>query len=404
MNATLRAAELVNTVAEAPLTGLIVADLSRVLAGPLAASALADLGATVIKVERPGAGDETRSWGPPWAGKTSSYFESANRSKLAMTLDFGVADDRELAQQLCRRADIIIENYRSGTLARYDLDYPTVARTNPKVVYCSITGFGAHAGAGRPGYDFVVQAAGGLMSITGDPTADPTKVGVALVDVLTSKDAVSGILAALLARERDGLGQLVEVNLMSSLLSGLVNQASGWMASGQPPSRLGNRHPSIAPYETFRCRDGSIAVACGNNGQFVRLVETLASPELATDDRFATNSARVRHRQALVDALEAGLAKRSAADWEEALLARDVPCARVRDIGEAFALADELGLSPTMRIEGSEIPQVRHPVEFGRTPTTIPAAPPDLGAHDAELRRWLSGDSAHPLPTGRPSL
>lgn len=374
----------------APLEGLLVADLSRVLAGPLASSWLADLGATVVKVERPGSGDETRSWGPPWTERTSSYFESANRSKRSVALDLTDDTDAALARELCRRADVVLENFRTGSLDRYGLGYADVSAGNPGVVYCSITGFGAGAGAALPGYDFVVQAVGGLMSITGDPDGEPRKVGVALVDVLTSKDAVIGILAALRARDRDGRGQHVEVNLLSSLLGGLVNQASGYLATGRSPRRMGNRHPSIAPYETLRCRDGLIAVACGNDGQFARLTSVLGIPELAADARFSTNPARLQHRDEMVAALEARLAGDGTAAWEERLLAAGVPAGRVRTVAEAIELADALGLDPLCHNGEGALPQVRHPVGYSRTTVVPPAPPPLLGEHDDDVRSWLS--------------
>jgi formyl-CoA transferase len=372
----------------APLAGLLVADLSRVLAGPLATSTLADLGATVVKVERPGAGDDTRSWGPPWTPRTSSYFESANRSKRSVALDLRDAGDAALARELCRRADVVVENFRTGALDRYGLGYDQVRRANPGVVYCSITGFGSGAAADRPGYDFVVQAVGGLMSITGEPDGDPQKVGVALVDVLTGKDAVIGVLAALEARRRDGLGQHVEVNLLSSLLGGLVNQASGYLATGSSPRRMGNRHPSIAPYETLRCRDGLLAVACGNDGQFARLAGVLGVGRLAADPRFVSNPQRVLHREEMVGELEAVLAADDAAAWEARLLAADVPAGCVRDVHQALELAESLGLEPLHRVDG-HLPQVRHPVTYSRTEVAPPTAPPLLGEHDDEIRAWL---------------
>ena len=279
-----------------PLDGLLVADFSRVLAGPLATMTLADLGATVVKVERPGVGDETRSWGPPWTDGSSAYYDCVNRTKFGVRLDLADPGDRADAVELARRADVVVHNLRG--LDRYGLDYAAVAAANPRVVYCSITGFGP--GTDRPGYDFLVQAMGGLMSITGDPDGEPRKVGVALVDVLTGKDAVIGILAALAARARTGQGEHVQVDLLSSLLGGLVNQAAGYLTTGRSPGRLGNAHPSIAPYETLRCADGLLAVACGNDEQFRRLVSVLGSPALAADPRFATNGDRVGHRGELV--------------------------------------------------------------------------------------------------------
>lgn len=239
------------------LDGVLVADFSRVLAGPLAAATLADLGAEVVKVERPGSGDDTRSWGPPFADDgTAAYFDAANRSKRGLALDLGDPEDAAAARELARRADVLIENFRPGSLAKYGLDPAATLAANPGLVHCTISGFGSGAGAALPGYDFVVQAVGGLMSITGEPGGAPLKAGVALVDVLTAKDAATGILAALRHRDRTGAGQTVEVNLLSSLLASLVNQASGYLATGRDPGPMGNRHPSIAPYETLACRAG----------------------------------------------------------------------------------------------------------------------------------------------------
>ncbi|HET8718379.1 MAG TPA: CoA transferase, partial [Nocardioidaceae bacterium] len=272
-----------------PLQGILVADFSRVLAGPLATATLADLGATVIKVERPAAGDDTRHWGPPWTQNSSSYFEAANRSKRSVELDLADEDDRALAVELAGRADVVVENFREGTLARKGLGYEQVSAANPGVVYVSVTGFGSAGGAALPGYDFLVQAVGGLMSITGTPE-EPTKVGVALVDVLTAKDAVIGTLAALRHRDATGHGQRVEVNLLSSLLGSLANQASAYLATGTPPGRMGNQHPSIAPYETLAAKDGQLAVCCGNDRQFRALAVALGIPDAADDPRFATNA------------------------------------------------------------------------------------------------------------------
>ena len=372
-----------------PLEGVVVADLSRVLAGPLATTMLADLGARVIKVERPGVGDDTRSWGPPWTETYSSYFASANRSKESIALDLRDPDDAETIRELIRRADVLVENYRTGALDRLGLGYDEVAAINPRIVYCSVTGFGSGEGASLPGYDFVVQALGGLMSITGSPDGEATKVGVALVDVLTGKDAVIGILAALADRERTGLGQRVEVNLLSSLLGSLVNQASSYLTTGKSPSRMGNQHPSIAPYETLRCRDGLLAVACGNDGQFRRLAAALGLPELGEDPRFATNPARVENRAALIAALEDALAGADAAHWQSVCVEADVPAGVVGDIASAFALADRLGLSPTLDLPTPHPPQVRHPVTYSRSSLTEPTPPPALDEQGAELREWL---------------
>ena len=377
-----------------PLDGVLVADFSRVLAGPLATMTMADLGATVVKVENPGIGDDTRHWGPPWTPSSSSYFESVNRSKCSVGLDLRDPADLRLAGELASRADILVENFRVGALERFGLGYADVSRANPGVIYCSISGYGSGPGAALPGYDFVVQAVGGLMSITGSPDGEPMKVGVALVDVLAAKDAVIGVLAAMRRRELTGHGQHVEVNLLSSLLGSLVNQASGFLTTGRSPSRLGNQHPSIAPYETLRCEDGPIAVACGNDRQFGRLVELLGAGWAASDPRFATNAARVEHRAELVSLLEGQLTSRGAAEWEQLLIAADVPAGRVGDLASAFDLAEQLGLAPTVSLGDGHPPQVAHPVRYSRMRPRAPQPPPRLAQHDEQLRRWLSSPDA----------
>lgn len=373
----------------APLHGLLVADFSRVLAGPLATMHLADLGATVVKVERPGAGDDTRAWGPPWTPDSSAYFECVNRSKYSVALDLSDPQGQAAARELTRRADILVENFRPGSLTRFDLDYDSVARTNPGIIYCSISGYGSAAGAGLPGYDFIVQAVGGLMSITGDTGGAPTKVGVALVDVLTGKDAVIGILAALAARARTGRGDRLEVNLLSSLLGGLVNQASSYLTTGTSPTRMGNQHPSIAPYETLHCADAPLAIACGNDGQFRQLVDEIDRPELATDERFTTNARRVEHRTSLIEELEHSLRQAPAAEWEARLIKVGVPTGLVGDIESAVHRAEQLGLEPLVSPTGAAVPQIRHPVRYRNTATTPPIAPPRLGEHTDTILEWL---------------
>lgn len=371
-----------------PLDGLLVADFSRVLAGPLATTLLADLGARVIKVERPGLGDDTRHWGPPWTARGSSYFASANRSKESIELDLKDGDDLALARELARRADVLVENHRSGAMDALGLGYQTVRDENPGMIYCSISGFGSGAGADMPGYDFLVQAMGGLMSITGHPDGEPSKVGVALVDVLTGKDAVIGILAAARHRDRTGEGQLIEVNLLSSLLGSLVNQASAFLATGDSPVRMGNEHPSIAPYETLQCRDGAVAVACGNDEQFRRLAGALGRPELANDPRFARNQDRVAHRAALVAELEAALRSDDVDSWVRLLGEVGVPAGAVGDIGSAVALAGKLGLAPVDMVAEGEY-QIRHPIRYSASALQPPDPPPDLGQHNQNVRAWL---------------
>ncbi|GCD37027.1 putative L-carnitine dehydratase [Streptomyces chrestomyceticus JCM 4735] len=382
------------------LEGVLVADFSRVLAGPLAAATLADLGADVVKVERPGSGDDTRSWGPPFsADGTAAYFDAANRSKRGLTLDLSDPGDAAAARELARRADVLIENFRPGALARYGLDPAATLAAHPGLVHCSITGFGSGEGARLPGYDFVVQAVGGLMSITGEPGGPPLKAGVALVDVLTAKDATTAVLAALRHRDRTGQGQHVEVNLLSTLLGSLVNQATGHLATGRDPGPMGNRHPSIAPYETLACRDGEpLAVAVGNDRQFRALAQALGAPGLADDERFARNQDRVRHRVELVGELEKRLAAETPAVWTERLTAASVPCGPVNSVGEALSLAERLGLDPVVPVGAGRTPQVRSPLRLSATPVVAPHAPPALDEHGDPLRAWLSGPDDTPLP------
>jgi crotonobetainyl-CoA:carnitine CoA-transferase CaiB-like acyl-CoA transferase len=373
-----------------PLNGILVADFSRVLAGPLATMTLGDLGADVVKVERPGVGDDTRSWAPPYGPDGgSTYYLAVNRNKRGVTLDLSTLDGRTAARALALRADVLVENFPPGTMERFGLDYEQLADENPRLVYASVTGFGRGAGAALPGYDFLIQAVGGLMSITGEPNGTATKVGVALVDVLAGQNLVAGILAALYARQRTGRGQRVDVDLLGSLLAGLVNQASAYLNGGVVPGRLGNRHPSIAPYETLRTADRPIAIAVGNDGQFSRLCEALAVvggervARLPTDSRFLDNPSRVRHRDALVSVLEEVLGARPVGYWTAALSAAGVPCGAVNDIAEAFALADGLGLEPVVR-QGSTH-SVASPLRLSHTPVSYRLPPPELGQHDGEL-------------------
>ncbi|MER7798608.1 CoA transferase [Microbacterium sp. NPDC096154] len=382
--------------AAAPLEGILVADFSRVLAGPLATMTLADLGARVVKVERPEAGDDTRAWGPPWSPHAATYFEGVNRNKESVALDLKDAADRERARRLAIRADVVIENFLPGTLERVGLGYDDVARQNPGVVYVSITGFGSAGGARLPGYDFVVQALGGLMHITGEADGDPMKVGVALVDVLTGKDAVIGVLAALRRRAQTGAGSRIEVSLLSSLQGALANQAAAHLGAGASPTRMGNMHPSIAPYELLRCADGPLAIACGNDGQFAKLAAAVGVPELAQDERFRTNTQRVANRPALREALEAALAAAPAAEWQERLNGVGVPAGQAGDIAEGLAFAERIGLEPTIEVMGADGAshgrQVRHPVLW-QPPFEPPRrAAPALDEHGDDVRAWLDAD------------
>jgi crotonobetainyl-CoA:carnitine CoA-transferase CaiB-like acyl-CoA transferase len=375
-----------------PLDGLLVADFSRVLAGPYATQQLGDLGADVVKVERPGTGDDTRAWGPPFADGRSTYYLSVNRNKRSVVLDLHDEDDRRDAVELACRADVVVENFRPGGARAFGLDHARLVERNPRLVSCSISAFGSVAGQDLPGYDFLVQAMGGLMSITGPADGEPTKVGVALVDVITGMNAAIGILAALRERDHTGRGQLVEVDLLSSILSATVNQASGYLNAGVVPSRMGNRHPSITPYESFHAADAPLAVAVGNDGQFTRLCGALGREELARDERFTSNQARVANREVLVELLEVAFAERSRDDWIRLLRDAAVPCGPVNDLAQAIALAEEVGADPVVelpRADGSTVRSLSGPIGFSDTPATYRRPPPDLDEQGDELRAWL---------------
>ena len=384
-----------------PLAGIVVADFSRVLAGPLATMTLADLGARVIKVEKPGVGDDTRQWGPPFSETGSTYFDSVNRNKESVALnlnDFSVGGDNELARELAARSDVVIENFKPGGMTKLGLGYDAVAATNPNVIYVSISGFGSAGGADLPGYDFMVQAVGGLMSITGASDGaggQPTKVGVAVVDILTAKDATIGILAALNARHATGHGAHLEVNLLSSLQGALANQAQAFLGADVIPTRMGNAHPSIAPYELLACADVPLAIACGNDGQFAALVRTLGIPDAAADERFATNSARVHNRPALVALLEERLTTATAKQWQDLLTAAGVPAGKVGTIEDGIALAENLGLQPTIEVvrpDGSlAARQIRHPITWQPAFSAPRNAAPQVGQHTEAIKAWLTG-------------
>ncbi|MEH1127269.1 CaiB/BaiF CoA transferase family protein [Micromonospora sp. CPCC 206061] len=375
------------------LAGVLVADFSRVLAGPYATMLLADLGAEVVKVERPGAGDDTRAWGPPHADGEATYYLGVNRNKRSIALDLTDTSDVDIARGLAARADVLVENFRPGTMERLGLGYSALKERNPRLVYCSITGFGSGAGAGLPGYDLLVQAVGGLMSVTGEPDGPGTKTGVAVVDVITGLHAAIGVLAALRHRDQTGEGQHVEVSLLSSLLSALVNQGAGYVSAGVVPSRMGNRHPSIAPYEVFDTRDRPIAVAVGNDRQFQSLCAVLGRPDLAADPRYATNTSRVAARGALAASLSETLSSGTADDWFEALTAAGVPCGPINDVAAAFALAGALGLDPVIEIadprRDAPVPQVANPIRLDAAPPQYRLAPPRLDEDGAWVREML---------------
>ncbi|MGO2807612.1 MAG: CaiB/BaiF CoA transferase family protein [Glutamicibacter arilaitensis] len=372
-----------------PLEGVKVIDLSRILAGPLCTMTLADFGAEVLKVEN-GAGDETRSWKPPVnAQGISTYYWSVNRNKQAIIADFADATDLQALRELIRDADVLVENFRHGVLAKFGLDYQSLLELNPKLVYCSISGFGEKQGAALPGFDLLVQAVGGLMSITGEPEGTPSKVGVALVDVLAAQNAVTGILLALRERDASGQGQRVSVNLLHSLLAGLTNQSSSTLATGKSPARMGNAHPSIAPYETFAVQDGVVAIAVGNDRQFAALARELGQPELADDPRFSSNSARVAHRQDLKAIIEAATVQDTAVHWAQTLMSAGVPAGKVNSIAEAIEFSKELGLDPVAIITdpatGETTEQIASPIGLSRTSAQYRSFPPAQGQHQELL-------------------
>jgi crotonobetainyl-CoA:carnitine CoA-transferase CaiB-like acyl-CoA transferase len=370
------------------LDGVLVADFSRVLAGPLATMILGDLGAEIVKVEHPEGGDDTRRWGPPWAPDgESSYYLGLNRNKRSVALDLTDPRDLSAATDLARRANVLIENFRPGVTRRFGLDEPTVREGNPGLVYCTILGIGR---GDVPGYDFLAQAVGGLMSITGDPDGEPRKVGVALVDVMAGLHAAIGILAALRHRDRTGEGQLVEVDLLSTTLFALANQASGYLTAGVVPGRMGNRHPSIAPYETLATGDAPIVIAVGNDAQFRTFCRVLGDETLADDGRFATNADRVVNRDALVAAIELRLRTGTAASWIDAFRGEGIPCGVVHDVAEAFAFARTVGLDPVAtlaRPDGSSVDTVANPVRLSATPIRYDLPPPHLSEHTDGIGR-----------------
>jgi crotonobetainyl-CoA:carnitine CoA-transferase CaiB-like acyl-CoA transferase len=375
-----------------PLAGLLVADFSRILAGPYATMLLADLGAEVVKVEGP-RGDDTRTWQPPVRDGVSTYYLGVNRNKRSIALDLGDPDDAALAQELARRADVFVENFKPGGLARFGLDYDRVAATNPGIVYASISGFGSGPkGAALPGYDLIVQAISGLMSLTGAPGSEPYRAGVAVFDVMAGLHAMIGVLSALHSRAETGRGQHVEVNLLASALSGMVNQTSAFVAGGVVPFRMGNSHPSLFPYEPLPCADGDLIVTAGNDGQFRRLVEVLGVPELADDPRFLRNEDRTANREELRPLLVARLATRTKMEWFRAIIAAGVPCGPINTIDQGVAFAEEVGLDPVVTVgEGADaVPSVRNPITFSETPPAYRLPPPAVDEHGAEIRRWLA--------------
>jgi len=371
-----------------PLAGLLVADFSRVLAGPYSTMLLADLGAEVVKVEGP-LGDDTRHWSPPVRDGISTYYLGVNRNKRSVALDLKDDGDRAAAQELARRADVLVENFKPGGLARFGLDYETVAATNPAVVYASISGFGSQEGGSHlPGYDLIVQAISGLMSLTGSPDGEPYRAGISVFDVVAGLHATIGVLSALNARHETGTGQHVQVSLMASALSGMVNQSSAAVAGEVVPFRMGNSHPSLFPYEPMECADGELIITAGNNGQFRKLVEVLGVPELADDPRFARNEDRTANRDELRPLLVERLRTRGKQEWFEVIFAAGVPCGPINTVDAGVAFAEQVGLDPVVRPGG--IPSIRNPITFSQTPPSYRLPPPGLDEHGAEIREWLS--------------
>lgn len=381
-----------------PLAGLRVLDMTRVLAGPFAAQILGDLGADVIKVEHPARGDDTRQWGPPFlktadGEQVAAYYLAANRNKRAVAIDFANPEGRDLILRLVTRADVLLENYKVGTLARYGLDHESLARCNPRLIHVSITGFGQTGPwRERPGYDFLIQALSGLMSITGEPDRPPMKVGVAMTDLLTGLYAVIGVLAALAERAGSGRGQHLDLALFEATVGTLANQAMNYLVSGRPPARRGNAHPNIVPYQDFPTADKRIVICVGNNRQFTALCRLLGHEEWAADPRFATNPARVAHREVLVGRISEVLMTRPAADWLAALEKAGIPAGPIQDIAEALASPQAAARELVRTIRDPRrgaFPGLASPLRFSRTPVRYHRAPPPLGADTEAVLREL---------------
>jgi crotonobetainyl-CoA:carnitine CoA-transferase CaiB-like acyl-CoA transferase len=389
-----------------PLHGVRVLDLSRVLAGPWATQTLADLGAEVIKIERPGAGDDTRQWGPPFTTKTdgtrsdAAYFLCANRGKKSVELDIATPEGAEAVRKLAATCDVVVENFKTGGLKKYGLDWPSLEKVNPRLVYCSITGFGQDGpDAHRAGYDYMIQAMGGLMSITGQPDgapgAEPMKVGVAVVDLFTGLYASNAILAALMHARATGEGQHVDVALFDVQAAMLANQATNWFVSGRPPTRMGNAHPNLAPYQPFPCTDGMVVIAVGNDGQFRALCAALGAPGMGTDPRFTTNAARIEHRAVLTAEMSALTAGHEMKALMTLLEAAGVPCGPVNTVDQVFAepqaLHRRLEVEQTRADLSASVRTVASPIRLSKTPVRYDRPPPALGADTDEVLGGLNG-------------
>ena len=370
--------------AESPLAGIKVLELARILAGPWCGQALADLGADVIKVESP-EGDDTRKWGPPWiereGERTAAYFHACNRGKRSVTADFTAEEGRALVLDLAREADVLIENFKVGGLKKYGLDYESLKTVNPRLIYCSVTGFGQDGPyAPRAGYDFMIQGMGGIMDLTGEPDREPQKIGVAFADIFTGLYSTIAVQSALIARARTGEGQYIDMALFDCMTGVLANQAMNFLASGVAPKRLGNAHPNIAPYQTFAVADGHLIVACGNDGQFGRLADLLGLGELAADERFKTNAARVANRKLLSETMEAKTKGWQRDDLLAALEKAGVPAGPINTVADVFA--DPQFVHRGMKIAPGGVPGIRTPITFSGTPLALDKPSPRLGEHE----------------------
>jgi len=377
----------VRTAVDPPLSGVRVVDFSRVLAGPLATMILADLGADVVKIERPETGDDTRHWGPPFVGEDAAYFLSLNRNKRSVVLDLSTAEGAAAARRLANRADVVVENFRPGLMASFGLDHATLAATNPRLVYCSLIAFSEEGErASRPGYDIIVQALSGLMSFTGHPGGEPTKVGVALLDVIAGLYAANGIQAALLGRQRTGRGQTVTVSLFEASVAALVNQAANYLLGGVVPGPMGNEHPNIVPYQLFESADRPFIVAAGNDKLFRQTCGVIGRPELADDPRFATNDARVRNRSQLIPLLHDAFRTRPADQWLRALEAAGVPCAPIRRLDEVFASPEGAAIVQDVHDPArGELRLVANPIRLSGELQPVRRPPPILGGNTDEV-------------------
>ena len=375
-----------------PLTGIRVLDLSRVLAGPYCTMVLGDLGADVIKVEAPD-GDETRSWGPPFIEGESAYYLCANRNKRSIVLDFKTDDGRKIIHELIKRSDVLVENFRPGTLSRFSLDFEAASAINPTLIYCSITGFGQTGPLrDKPGYDFMIQAMGGLMSVTGDPDGEPMKVGVAVADLFAGQNAVIAILAALQARTQTGKGQHLDISLFDSQVAMLANVASNYLTSGNLPKRYGNAHANIVPYQSFQASDEWFVVAVGNDRQFEKLCRVMGKVELVSDDRFSTNAVRVEHRDDLISVLKPVFLTKTSNEWLAMLEAESIPCGPINTLDKVFSMSQVEAREMLIHMEHLEIGDLRlvgSPLKFSDTPVGYRLPPPKLGEHTDEVLKEL---------------